>query len=96
MSLDNNELEVVESTKLLGVMCSSTGKWNEHIQNLTKKANTRLYFVRQLKGLGAPIETLKETYVLEMCAPLWTGALYLRSEKLSQKVWKQFSEIFVS
>ena len=69
-------------------MCSSTGKWYEHIQNLTKKVNTRLFFVRQLKGLGAPIETLKETYALEMCAPLWTEALYLRSEKLTQSLEK--------
>ena len=68
-------------------MCSSTGKWNEHIKYLTKKANTRLYFVRRLKNLGASVKTLKETFVLfvrpilEMCAPLWSGALHLRSGK---------------
>ena len=64
LNFDDNELEVVDTTKLLGVMCSSTGKWNEHIKCLTKKANTRLYFVRRLKNLGASVQTLKETFVL--------------------------------
>ena len=40
-----------------------------------------MYFLRRLKKLGASLNTLKEAYclfvrpTLEMCAPLWTGAL---------------------
>ena len=87
LSLGDKELEVVDQTKLLGVLCCSSGKWSENIKYLVKKANTRLYFVRRLKTLGASMNTLKEAFMLfvrpmlEFCAPLWTGALTLRTGK---------------
>ena len=103
LNLHDSELEVVENTKLLGVMCSSTGKWNEHIKYIAKKANTRLYFVRRLKKLGASIQTLKETYILfvrpilEMCATVHPfgleQALYLKSGKSLSESLKRIQRI---
>ena len=72
---------------------------------LAKQANTRLYFIRRLKKLGASILTLTEAFklfvrpILEMCAPLWTGALFLRTGKsLSESlecVQKAFCKILL-
>ena len=45
----DNEIEVVETVKLLGLNMSSDLKWNCHITEIVKKASTRLYFLRQLK-----------------------------------------------
>ena len=87
LTLGPDELEVVYETKLLGVICCSSGKWTENIKYLVKKANARLYFIRRLKSLGASIATLKEAFILfvrpmiEFCAPLWAGALYHQSGK---------------
>ena len=61
---DNQILDVTYTTKLLGVMCSSDGKWNENVVYVAKKANSRLFFLRRLKALGASRDTLKEVYVL--------------------------------
>ena len=33
LSIDGQELNVIHETKLLGVICSSSGKWNEHISS---------------------------------------------------------------
>ena len=35
--------------KLLGLNISNNLKWNHHIEEIVKKASTRLYFLRQLK-----------------------------------------------
>ena len=81
LTYDDKEIQVTYKAKLLGVMCSSDGKWNENTSYIVKKANSRMFFIRRLKKLGASYATLKEAYILfvrqifEMCAPLWTGAL---------------------
>ena len=97
----SQDLEVTYKTKLLGVQCTSDGKWNEHISYLVKKASIRLYFIRRLKKLGASHQILKESYILfvrpilEMCAPLWTGAL-TKNQFLTdslERVQKSFCKI---
>ena len=87
MQIGDKTLEVVYQTKLLGVICCSSGKWTENIKYLVKKANSRLYFIRRLKSLGASVDTLKEAFVLfvrpmlEFCSPLWAGALHHKTGK---------------
>ena len=83
--MNDQELEVVNQTKLLGVICSSSGRWADHIRYLVQRANKRLYFIRRLKKLDASLSTLKKAYVifvwpiLEFCVPLWTGTSYLKT-----------------
>ena len=87
LKYNSKDLEVVYSHKLLGIICTSDGKWKDNTFNLIKRANTRMFFIRRLKKLGASNTTLKEAYVLfvrpilEMCAPLWTGALMQNNAK---------------
>ena len=81
LSIGTNELEVVRSVKLLGVMISSDLKWNEHTAYIVKKANKRLWYLRRLSRLGASRDTLLNQYrlicrsVLETAAPLFAGGL---------------------
>lgn len=49
ITINNKQLEVVESVKLLGMHISNDLKWNSHISVIMKKANKRLYFLSQLK-----------------------------------------------
>ena len=46
-------LEVVYQTKLLGVICTSDGKWAENTNYIVKKATSKLWMVRRLKWMGA-------------------------------------------
>ena len=59
LTYDSQPLEVIYKTKLLGLMVTSDGKFEEHIRYLTTKAKTRLFFLRRLKVLGANVETKK-------------------------------------
>ena len=49
MSIDGNEIEVVNSAKLLGITISDNLTWNAHVNEVVKKASKRLYFLVQLK-----------------------------------------------
>ena len=55
---DHNQLEVVRSAKLLGVIITSDLSWNEHINETVKKASKRLYFLVQFKRAKLPCRDL--------------------------------------
>ena len=82
LSLGNEtNLDVVESTKLLGVMLRSDLKWKDNTEYICKRAYIRLYMLRRLKGLGASTAELFDVYrqqvvsVLELSVPVWSPAL---------------------
>ena len=43
--VNGQELEVVQSAKLHGITVTSKLSWNEHINDIVKKASKRLYFL---------------------------------------------------
>ena len=45
-------IESVSSSKLLGLMFSDDISWNCHVDYVIRKANSRLYAMRQLKKAG--------------------------------------------
>ena len=49
IAINNTNIEVVPSAKLLGVMISNDLKWNVHVEMICKKVAALLYFLRQLK-----------------------------------------------
>ena len=51
LRLDNQEVEVVEELRLLGVIVRSDMTWVSNTENMVKKANKRLWIVRRLKHL---------------------------------------------
>ena len=48
--INGEELEIVQSAKLLGVTISHNLSWNNHIFEIVKKAAKRLYFLGQHGG----------------------------------------------
>ena len=56
--VNSNQLEVVRSAKLMGVIITSDLSWNEHVNETIKKASKRLYFLVQLKRAKLPCRNL--------------------------------------
>ena len=81
INIQNTQLEIVESMKLLGVVISSNMKWHENTDYITRRGYSRLWILRRLKQFGLSIEDLLDTYmkkvrsVLEMAVPVWHPAL---------------------
>ena len=79
--LDDNDLEVVEEVRLLGLIIRSDMKWHSNTDNMVTRANKKLWMLRRLKSLGAENEDLVDVYIkqvrclLELAAPAWQGAI---------------------
>lgn len=61
--INNKNIEIVSSVKLLGLTISDDLKWNGHVLEICKKVSSRLYFLRQLKRAKVPPKDLLLFYL---------------------------------
>jgi hypothetical protein len=66
--LHGHRLEIVEKTKYLGITICKDLRWNEHICNITNKANRSLAFLR--RNLRVPCPRLKGAAYKALVRPL--------------------------
>ena len=62
MYIENELLNVVEVTKLLGVMISSDLKWKENVQYIVSRCMKRLWMLRRIRELGGSSGDLLTVY----------------------------------
>ncbi len=58
----NSTVAAIETFRFLGTTISQDLKWDNHIEAIVKKAQQRLYFLRQLRKFNLPQELLKQFY----------------------------------
>ena len=79
--LDGHNLDLVEETRLLGVVLRSDLSWSSNTDSIVQRCNSKLWFLRRLKKLGAGMEDLIDLYhkhvrsILEYAAPVWHSSL---------------------
>ena len=94
IEMDDKQLEIVESMKLLGVIVTSDMKWHQNTDFITQKGFSRLWILRRLKKLGLPKDELLDTYmkkvrsILEMAVPVWNPALSQSDSAKIERVQK--------
>ena len=77
LTLDGAAIERVNSHKLLGVWPQENLKWNSHVEAVVKKANKRLFCLRECRRASLPYEVSLTYYrtklrpILEYTAPIW-------------------------
>ncbi|CAB4036656.1 Hypothetical predicted protein [Paramuricea clavata] len=77
--IGNEAVERVNSHKLLGVWHQNNLKWNCHVKNIVRKANKRMFSLRECRRANLPPEVGITCYesnirpVLEYAAPIWGG-----------------------
>ncbi len=62
LTIMNSTVTAAESFRFLGTTIYQDLKWDNHIEPIVKKAQQRLYFLRQLRKLNLPQELLKQFY----------------------------------
>ena len=81
IAVNNVRLDLVEQTKLLGVVITSDLKWEANTQYIVTKCNSKVWTIRRIKKLGASMDDLLDIYckqirsLLEYAAPVWNSAL---------------------
>ena len=61
--IGDEEVERANSFKLLGVSYQNHLKWHKHVDEITRKANKRLYHLRQCRKSQLRIEVGLTTYI---------------------------------
>ena len=88
MKTHDQQLELVTSHKVLGLVIQNNLKWNNHIKSIVTKASKCLHILRVLRRGGVEINDLITIYtalirsLLEYCCVVWHHALpsYLSQE----------------
>ena len=94
-----NTVERVASFKLLGVYVASDLKWGQHIDTITSKVASRLYFLKQLKRSGASQRDLLCFYttiirpVLEYACPVWHSSLTAAQSRALESIQRRAMRI---
>ena len=94
---NNQEIELVEETKLLGLVVSSDMSWSANTGYIVTRCNKKLWILRRLKRLGATCEDLLDVYtkqvrsILEYAVPVWhpslTGEQRLELERIQKSAF---------
>jgi hypothetical protein len=89
ITMNENEIERVRKSKLLGIIINDTLTWGDHIDYICGKAAKRLYFLRLLKRANIPPMDIIHVYystirsLLEYACEVWhPGITKQQSEKL--------------
>ena len=91
---NNDELDVVEEIKLLGVIIRSDLSWQHNTDYIVTKANKKLWSLRRLKKLGARTTDLVDVYIkqvrslLEFAAVVWHPSLRIEDRVRIERVQK--------
>ena len=91
----------VTAMKLLGVVIQYNLKWEQQIDNMVAKANTRKYFITILKRSGVQLGDLVRCYctsvrpLLEYAAPVWHPGLTIQQSDVLEQVQRQFLRVLL-
>ena len=62
LKANGNAFEIVKSAKILGVTIRNDLKWDDHVDNITAKADRQIYLLKQLKRAGIDRKSLIQFY----------------------------------
>ena len=99
--IEGQEIETVSETKLLGVTLTSKLTWEVHIDNLCRKANSRLYYLRHLKRAGLPTAQLLTVYkalirsVTEYACQAWSTSITKEQCNLLEQIQQHAFKIIL-
>ena len=94
LSVDDQSVEVVKETKLLGTHITQDLKWNKNTTEIVKKAWQRMQLLNKSSGFTSNIWDLKQIYltyvrsILEQSAVVWHSSLSQKNRRDRERVQK--------
>ena len=94
LQMEDNVLEQVEQTRLLGVIIDQRFSWQANTSHIVQKAYKRMSLLHKLYEFAVPVKDLVEIYilyirsVLESSAVVWNSSLTQGQEKELERVQK--------
>ena len=94
LKIDNETLEIVNHTKLLGTIITNDLTWDQNTNYITKKAFARMELLKKLSKFQPPKEDLKQIYItyirslLEQSSTVWHSSLTVENSNDLERVQK--------
>ena len=101
LHLNDEVLEVLNDTKLLGTILSDDLRWDLNTANIVKKANARMELLRKVASFGVCEDDLKNVYflfvrsLLEQSAIVWHSSLTEENSSDLERVQKSAVKIIL-
>ena len=92
--IEDTLLEIIEETKLLGVIITADLSWHKNTAMLTKKAYARMEILRKLYSFNVPLSDLILIYIiyircyLEQSCVVWHSSLTVEDSVKLERVQK--------
>jgi hypothetical protein len=92
--MEGKPLDIVDHTKLLGLIVSSDLSWSKNTQYLIKRANSRMELLRRIASFNAPTKDLVQIYItyirsiLEQSCVIWHSTLTKEDSDHLERVQK--------
>ena len=64
LTLGGESLNIVEETKILGIILTNDLRWSKNTEYLIRRANARMEILRKLSSFNAPVKDMIVTYFL--------------------------------
>ena len=99
ITVNNKNIEVIDSTKLLGTIISNDLKWDQNTAEIVRKANARMALLRKVAEFGSPVDDLKIIYImyirslLEQSATVWHSRLTEENASDLERVQKSAMKV---
>ena len=101
LQLKNKNIDVINSTRLLGTILSNDLCWDLNTANIVKKANARMQLLHKVASFGTPMEELKIIYILfirsilEQSATVWHSSLTEENKSNLERVQKSAIKVIL-
>ena len=101
IKMEDDVIEIINETKLLGVMVNDRLNWNSNTAFLVKRANARMRLLHKLVEFEVPQEDLINIYVLyirsilEQSCQVWHSSLSLENFQDLERVQKNALRIIL-
>ena len=99
--LNNEEIELVEETRLLGLVIRSDMSWTANTASMVKRSNSKLWILRRLSKLGATRDDLLDIYfkqirsILEFAVPVWHSSISKEERLEIERIQKSACHIML-
>ena len=101
LSIENQILEEVSETKLLGTILTNDLKWDKNTEKIVKRANARMQILRIASSFNPSLADLKIIYVsyvrslLEQSCTIWHSSLSGENSDDLERVQKSALKIIL-
>ena len=101
LRINDQPLEVIDSTRLLGTIISNDLKWDLNCESIVKKANARMELLRKVSRFCTDYDDLKNIYflyirsLLEQSATVWHSSLSEDNKNDLERVQKSALKIIL-